>query len=141
MDALMDSSPQVTKGLKLAVGRYAKEHRIAFDNAMTELQMKMYVVKVAEHYDHFTFEWSLVHKVFARQIRKVRRVTVEEARAHILQQYFKNQLIGSVRSISTLFSWEKKHVFQTLGTLMNKGVITSNVVVDGNGAKCYRLVD
>lgn len=140
MDTLMDSSPQVTKGLKLAVGKHTKGSRLAFDNAIAELQMKLYVVKVAEHYDPFTFEWSLVHKVFSKQVRKARRVSMEEARARILERYFQSQLIGSVRSISSLFGWEKKEIYQSLGTLMNKGTITSSVVVDGKDSRFYCLV-
>lgn len=140
MDALMDSSPQVTRGLKLAVGRNSARERVAFDRGMAELQMKMYVVKVAEHYDPFTFEWELVPRAFPSEVRKARRITVQEAQTQILEQYFRNQLVGSVPSISRLFGWEKQAIFQSVGMLVNRGVITPNVSVDGKRATAYCLI-
>jgi hypothetical protein len=140
MDALMDSSPQVTKGLKLAVGRHSVRDRAGFDRAMVELQMKMFVVKIAEHYDPFTFEWELVPRAFPAQVRKARRITAQDARETILEQYFRNQLVASVPSICRLFGWERQVVFQTLGILVNKGVITPEVTVDGKRSTAYCLI-
>ena len=141
MDALMDSSPQVTRGLKIAVGGNSARARAGFDRAMAELQMKMYVVKVAEHYDPFTFEWELVPKAFAAQVRKARQITVQDARTRILDQYFRNQLVGSVPSISRLFGWDRQLIFQTLGMLVNRGIITPDVTVDGKRSAAYCLID
>jgi hypothetical protein len=140
MDALVDSSPQVTKGLKLAVGRHSVRDRAGFDRAMAELQMKMYVVKTAEHYDPFTFEWELVPRAFPAEVRKARRITVQDARARILERYFRNQLVSSVPAICRLFGWEKQAVFQTLGGLVNTGVITPDVTVDGKRSTAYCLI-
>jgi hypothetical protein len=140
MDALVDSSPQVTKGLKLAVGRHSVRDRAGFDRAMVELQMKMFIVKTAEHYDPFTFEWEMVPRAFPSEIRKARRISVQEARSKILEHYFRNQLVGSVPAICRLFGWEKQAVFQTLGMLVNKGVITPEVTVDGKRSTAYCLI-
>jgi hypothetical protein len=140
MDALVDSSPQVTKGLKLAVGRHSGSERAAFDRAMVELQMNMFVVKTAEHYDPFTFEWELVPRAFPSEVRKARRITAQEARGKILEQYFRSQLVCSAPAICRLFGWEKQEVFQTLGMLVNKGVITPDVTVDGKRSAAYCLI-
>ena len=140
MDALMDSSPQVTRGLKLAVGRHGNRERNEFDRAMTELQMKMYIVKTAEHDDPFTFEWDLVPRVFPRQVRRARRVSLHDARVAILEQYFHNQLVGTVGSVSRLFRWDRQTIFQTLGTLVNHGVVTSDVTVNGSRSGAYCLI-
>ncbi|MEK9137661.1 MAG: hypothetical protein AAB393_11105, partial [Bacteroidota bacterium] len=115
MDALTDSSPQITKGLKLASGLHTKADRKEFDNAIAELQRKMFIVKVAEHYDPFTFEWETVLRRFSKETRAARKISEERAREHILQKYFENQLVGTVVSIQGLFGWEKQDIFRTLG--------------------------
>ena len=139
MDALSDSSPQVTKGLKLESGLHAKGDRKIFDRAIAELQSKMFIVKVAEHYDPFTFEWETVRRHFPKETKASRTVSVEHARIRILQKYFENQLVGTVRSIKGLFGWDKQEIFRTLGQLRNLGVITPDVIVEGKNENHYAL--
>ncbi|MFN0158866.1 MAG: hypothetical protein ACKVRP_12440 [Bacteroidota bacterium] len=141
MDALTDSSPQVTKGLKLATGNHTKADRPRFDKAMAELQAKMYIVKVAEHYNPFTFEWALVHKAYPQQVRAARKVNVEEARVKILERYFRNQFVCSVPDIARLFGWDRRSIYQSLGHLVNRGLITANVKIDEKTTKYYCLID
>lgn len=140
MDALRDSSPQVTRGLKLAVGRQNPRDRADFDRAMTELQMKMFIVKTAEHDDPFTFEWDLVPRVYPREVRRARAISPPDARAAILERYFRAQLVGTVGAISRLFRWDRQVIFQTLGTLVNRGVVTSDVTVNGSRSGAYCLI-
>ena len=140
MDALADSSPQVTKGLKLATGNHSKDDRASFDKAIAELQEKMFIVKVAEHHEPFTFEWAPVHSAFPIVVRRARKFTRETSRRVILERYFRNQLIGSVDAIHRLFGWKKQLVYQSLGELLESGYIASNVKVDGRDGKYYCLV-
>lgn len=140
MDALSDNSPQVTRSLKLAAGLHRKGDRKQFDHAVTELQKKMFIVKMAEHYDPLTFEWETVLRRFPKETRRSRRISEEQARQKILQKYFENQLVGTVSSIQHLFGWEKQVIFRTLGHLKGAGVITPDVLVDGRDGKYYALV-
>ena len=140
MDALSDSSPQVTKGLKLASGLHTKADRQEFDKAIAELQRKMFIVKTAEHYDPFTFEWETVLRRFPKETKRSRRISEEQACQKILQKYFENQLVGTVSSIQRLFGWDKQVIFRTLGHLKGAGVITPDVLVDGSDGKYYGLV-
>ncbi len=140
MDALTDSSPQVTRGLKLAVGRHGARDRAGFDRAMTELQMHMFIVKTAEYDDPFTFEWELVPRAFPSQVRKARRISAQDARVAILERYFRSQLVGTVPAICRLFGWEKQEVFRTLGILVNRGLVTPDVAVNGTRSKTYCLI-
>ncbi|MBM2839682.1 MAG: hypothetical protein HW412_210 [Bacteroidetes bacterium] len=140
MDALSDSSPQVTKGLKLASGLHSKADRKEFDKGIAELQRKMFIVKVAEHYDPFTFEWDVVARRFPKETRHSRKITEEQAREKILHRYFQNQLVATVTSIQRLFGWQKQDIFRALGHLKNKGMITPNVFVDGGDNKYYGLI-
>ncbi len=141
MDALVDSWPQVTKGLKLATGMIAKGDRGAFDKAITELQTEMYIVKVEEQHDPFTFVWAPLRSVFARSLRRAARVQPEVARFRILEKYFENQLIASVDSIHRLFRWERQVIYQTLGRLVEKNVIMAGVKLQGSDRRYYCLLD
>jgi hypothetical protein len=140
MDALVDSSPQVTKGLKLAVGKHSAGERASFDRAMIELQMKMFIVKTAEHYDPFTFEWELVQRAFPAEVRRARRIAAAEARGKILERYFRNQLVANVPAIGRLFGWDRQTIFQTLGLLVTRGLITPDVTIDGQRSAVYCLI-
>lgn len=140
MDALCDSSPQVTKGLKLASGLHSKADRQEFDKAIAELQRKMFIVKVAEHHDPFTFEWETILRRFPKETKESREISEEQACQKILQKYFENQLVGTVSSIQGLFGWDKQVIFRTLGHLKNAGVITPDVFVNGSDGKYYGLV-
>jgi len=141
MDALTDSWPQVTKGLKLATGYIAKGDRGAFDKAITELQTEMYIVKVEEQHEPFTFVWAPLRSVFPRQLKKAGRIQPEVARFRILEQYFRNQLVSSVDAIHRLFRWDRQLIYQTLGRLTEKSVITGGVKLQGSDRRYYCLLD
>ena len=141
MEALADSSPQVTRGLRLATGSFAREDRSTFDKAITELQARMFIVKVAEQSDPFSFVWAPFTKAFAPQVRKARRISSETARQKLLEQYFRNQLVGSVESIQNLFRWGKQTIYQALGKLVQDGIIMPNVKVNGTEKRFYAHIE
>jgi hypothetical protein len=141
MDALADSSPQTTRGLKLATGNHGKSSRIHFDRAMAELQEKMFIVKVAELDDPFTFVWAPLRETFPDQIRRARRLNPETARARILTRYFRNQLVSSVPTITRLFRWERQSIFHTLGRLVREGIIATGIRVEGKDHRYYCLTE
>jgi hypothetical protein len=141
MEALEDSSPQVTKGLKLATGKHLSEHRTTFDKAIAELQTKMFIVKVDEEDDPFTFVWAPFTGRFPTQVRKARRVTAEDARYAIGKKYFENQLIGSATTVQRLFRWGKREIFRTIARLLDEGIVTPDVRVEGTHATHYCLIE
>ncbi|MEW6511929.1 MAG: hypothetical protein AB1428_13340 [Bacteroidota bacterium] len=141
MDALADSSPQTTKGLKLATGNHGRSSRLHFDRAIAELQEKMFLVKVAELDDPFTFVWAPLREAFRTEILKARRISPETARERILARYFRNQLVASVPAIARLFRWERQAIFHTLGRLVRSGVVTSGIHVEGKDHRYYCLTE
>jgi hypothetical protein len=114
---------------------------MSFDRAIAELQEKMFLVKVAELDDPFTFVWAPMRNVHKAAIRKARRITPETARAKILERYFQNQCVSTVPAIGRLFRWERQVIFHTLGRLVRDGVIASGAKVDGREDKYYCLTD
>jgi hypothetical protein len=141
MDALLDSWPQTTKGLKLATSLHGKSDRPLFDKAIGELQAKMFLVKVAEEYEPFSFVWAPFNKTYPAEVRRARRISADEARAEILARYFANQLIATVTSTQRLFRWTKKEIYHAFGELMQKGVIRSDVLVEGKDHRYYSYVE
>jgi hypothetical protein len=101
----------------------------------------MFLVKVGEEHEPFSFVWAPLRECFPAQIRKARRVTPEMARLRILEKYFQNQLIGTVSGIQRLFRWSKQEIYQTIGRLVQGGIVTGNVRVEGKNRRFYCLVE
>jgi hypothetical protein len=141
MDALAEQSPQPTKGLKLATGLDRKADRPVFDKAITELQEKMYLAKVAEEHTPFSFVWAPMRHCYSDQVRRARRVAADAARVRILRRYFHNQLLASVPAIHRLFRWQKQDVYRALGTLVGEGAISPNASIVDEPGRYYCLIE
>jgi hypothetical protein len=141
LDALSDSSPQSTRGLKIATGHLSKAKRTEFDRAITQLQSRMYIAKVAEEYDPFGFVWAPMERAFPGVARRGRNLTPETARVRILEKYFQTQLIATVEEIARLFRWDKQAIYAALGVLTRKGVVSNGIRVEGSQRKYYCLVE
>jgi hypothetical protein len=141
LEALYDSSPQSTRGLKIATAQMSKTRRVQFDRAMAELQARMYIAKVAEEYEPFGFVWSPMERAFPSLIRTVRRLSSEAARVQILTKYFQTQFTATVDSIARLFRWDKQSIYAAVGVLTNNGYISNGIRVKGSQRKHYCLVE
>lgn len=132
MDALIEHSPQITSELKLSSGFAHPGKRAEFDRAMAELQMRMYLCKIAEFYDPFTFLWEQFHLRYAEEVKQAARMTQEEAREIILLQYFKVVGVASAIDIQRLFAWRPGDVAHNLARLQEREKI---VVTQVQGEK------
>ena len=141
MDELIDGFPQATQVLKVATGNNSKTRHTEFSRAILELQLKMFIVRVAQHRDPFMPGWATVDKTFQAQVGRAPKISVEDARRKILRKYFQNQLLGSVQSIHHLFRWNKQAIYQTLGQLVHEGVVAGNVKIQAMGGTYYSLID
>ena len=110
MDALSENSPMVTADLKLASGMANPQKRTAFDRAMAELQMNMFVTKIAEFYDPFTFLWDLFTNRYPDEIKISGRINKKQARKAILQKYFTIIYISHPDEIKRLFGLSLIHI-------------------------------
>ncbi|MDZ7261741.1 MAG: hypothetical protein ONB05_06515 [candidate division KSB1 bacterium] len=139
MDALLERSPQITRDLKLASGYSHPHQRYEFDQGMDELQMNMYILKIAEFYDPFTFLWELVPRRFPEEVKQAGHISLEEAREKILTKYFENLIVSNAVLIERLFGWGKATIERHLQTLVQKGVITSEVEVEGEKGTWFAI--
>jgi len=137
MDALSDNSPQITADLRIASGFSHPQRRPAFDKAMAELQSKMYVVKIAEFYDPFTFLWDLVDKRFADEINAAQDISQDSARKRILAAYFQTVLVAKPLSIQRLFAWNRHDIDSALNALVAEGLVSDDLLIDGEKQTFY----
>jgi len=129
MDALTENSPMVTADLKLASGMARPGKRAAFDRAMAELQMNMFVTKIAEFYEPFTFLWDLFTNRYPDEIKIAGQITKKQARTDILQKYFTINLISHPNEIKRLFGWPKGDIDAVLRHLLDKGSILEDIKI------------
>ena len=131
MDALSDHSPQITADLRIASGLSHPQRRAAFDKAMAELQSKMYIVKIAEFYNPFTFLWDLVDKRFADEIKAAQNISRASAGKRILAGYFQTVLVAGPLNIQRLFGWNRVDLNSALNALLADGLISDHLLIDG----------
>ncbi|RQW10466.1 hypothetical protein EH222_02340 [candidate division KSB1 bacterium] len=121
MDALTERSPLVTSDLKLASAMAHPHKRAAFDRAMAELQSKLYIVKIAEFYDPFTFLWDLLERRFADEIAAAKHLTEDAAREKIVTRYFHTVWVSEPAAMARLFGWQPAEIDKTLDSLIEQG--------------------
>lgn len=139
MDELTKHAPLSTHALKDATLRRGGGGRSSFDQALTELQVKMFIAKAEEDRRPFSFLWAPVRSLYGPQLRKARRIAPDEARRTILEQYFRNQRVATLASIRRLFRWNRQEIYQALGYLLLNGVVQADVHVEGVEGRAYGL--
>ena len=139
LEALLERSPQITADLKASAAMSNPDRRAAFDAAMSELQCRMYLVKIGEFYNPFTFLWDLVERRFAEEIAASAAITVEQAREKVLTQYFKLLWAADAKAIERLFGRPPAAVQATLAELSARGDISDRIEIAGEKARFYGL--
>jgi hypothetical protein len=137
MDSIWEQSPLVTADLKMASNLAHPEKRSIFDKAMAELQGKMYIVKIGEFYNPFTFLWDVFDRRFEKEILIAKTMTDSEAREKILQRYFQTRWAAHEKEIQRLFLWTPLEVQQTLAALHAKGEIQGDVAIENEKQKFW----
>jgi len=139
MEALTENSPMVTADLKLATSMTHPKKRAAFDRAMTELQMNMFITKIAEFYDPFTFLWDLFTNRFPDEIKKAGQINTKQAQIVILQKYFSTIYISHPNEIKRLFGWSKEDIEAVLNHLLNEKILQKDIELKHEKKTFYGL--
>ncbi len=137
MDALLERSPMVTADLKIAGKMAHPDKRSAFDKAMAELQSKMYIAKIGEFYDPFTFLWDVVERRFEEEIKLSHQVDEDTARQNILQRYFENVRVSNPLLIKRLFGWTPEAISHTLDDLVAQDFLFDDILIEGEKKPFY----
>ena len=139
MDALSEQSPQITRELKQSSGYTNPQKRYQFDRAIAELQMKMFVVKIAETYDPFMFVWDLVERRFSEETAIAKTIKAEDARKTILRKYFENVIVSNSIRIQRLFGWGQAEINSALADLREQNEI-HDIFIDGEKKSWIRIL-
>lgn len=140
MDVLMRRGSLSTRELRSALGYDTKRSVSAFERALDELQRKMFICRSVGSEQRFGAEWTPLVKRFATEVRKARKISVDQARCKLLEKYFRNQLVSSVESIRNVFGWSKKDIYHAIGWLIRQGIITTCSTFDGKKGTWYCLI-
>jgi hypothetical protein len=140
LEHLRRKSPQSTRDLQQRITMSTGVGKGAVDLALTELQTRMLIASLSGRRKPSSAVWAPARKLYRGQAQKARRIIVEEARRAILERHFRNQLVVTVADIRRLFRWERQEIFQTLGELISRGIVTPEVQVEGIAARTYCLL-
>ncbi len=139
MDELIKHAPMSTQTLKQATLRRGSAGHSSFEQALMELQVKLYIAKANDDRRPHSFAWTPVRGIYGRELRKARRITPEDARRAILERYFRNQRVSTLATIRRLFHWSRQEIYQALGYLLRHGIIQSDVHIEGIQGRAYGL--
>jgi hypothetical protein len=132
MDALMEESPQDTPELRRRTGNEASERTREFERAMTELQRKLWVVKVEEIYEpFFSYRWDLLDHWLPDQIKAGETMSSREAMFTTVAQYVKTVLYSREGMIARLFDLPVAIVEAALEELEGKGAVVRGQRIRG----------
>jgi hypothetical protein len=140
LDALQRKSLQSTHVLRRRITLSAGIGEGAFDVAMTQLQVSLMIGSIGDDRTPTSRLWMPLQSLYRAQFQRAGGISVEEARRAILERHFRNQLVLTVADIKHLFHWERQEIFQTLGELIRRGIVTPEVQVDGIADRTYCLL-
>lgn len=102
LDALHRARPQETLALKLATGLARPTQRRAFDNAIAELQQRLYIAMTEVRYDPFTYVWDLVEARYPQPVRAARRGRPDEAATRVARRYLQAVIAATPSDVVTI---------------------------------------
>jgi len=140
LEQLRRKSPQTTHDLRHRLSMSAGTGKGAFDLALTDLQVRMKIAALEDDRRPSSALWALSSRKYPVQTRRARSLSIEEARRAILERHFRNQLVLTFADIKHLFRWERREIFQTLGELIRRGIVTPEVQVEGIADRTYCLL-
>ena len=107
------------------------------EQALTELQSRMFIARTVDAHDPRSPGWAPVHVLFPKEVRRSRQIAPEHARSMILERHFRNQYISTLAEIRRTFRWSRQEIYQALGDLHRKGIVGSEQSVEGIAGHSY----
>jgi len=139
-EQLRRKSPLSTHDLRQRTTMSTGVGKGAFSLALTEMQTRMLIASLSGRQNPSSALWTPARKFYRGQAQRARRISADEARRAILERHFRNQLVVTVADIRHLFRWERQEIFQTLGELIRRGIVTPEVQVEGIADRTYCLL-
>ncbi len=132
MDALVERHPQTTKELKWGSRLHASGSRPIFDQAIAELQRRLYITMIEARYDPaFTYVWDLLETWLPEPIARGREIPHDEAVYRLAKHYLSVVSYASLAHLERVVGVARVEVETAIGRLHEEGAIESGTPIEG----------
>jgi hypothetical protein len=138
LEALHRKRPQETFELKLATNLARPSQRHVFDQAMAEVQQKLYVAMREARYDPFTYVWDLVAARFPTQVEAVRGRALRRAARTVAERYLHAVVYASRTQLRSVVG-ERVELEHVVADLVREGIVEVDCRIDGLPGKWLTL--
>jgi hypothetical protein len=123
LDLLADRGPMMTRELRLEFGPRSKENTRRVKSILVDLQTRFLITAAGGETSGWSHHrWDLVERwAPARLLTAAARLSPEEARARIIEQFVSNMIATSEADICWTFGWERRQVRALVAGLLGKG--------------------
>jgi hypothetical protein len=132
MDALVERHPQTTKELKLSTHLAASKSRPIFDQAIAELQRKLYITMIEARYEpSFTYVWDLLEAWLPRPVAQGREISRHEASYRLARQYLSVVYYATLTQLERVLGLPRREVEAAASRLHAEKVIELGARIEG----------
>jgi hypothetical protein len=132
MDVLVERHPQTTKELKRRTRLDASKSRPTFDQAIAELQRKLYITMIEARYEPtFTYVWDLLATRLPELVACGREIRRDEAVYRLTKHYLSVVSYASLSQIERVVGVPRVEVEEAATRLHHEGMIDIGVPIDG----------
>src|SRR5262245_61786734 len=132
MKALVERHPQTTKELKRRTHLDASRSRAMFDQAIAELQRKLYITMIEARYEPtFTYVWDLLENWLPEPVARGREILRHEAVYRLTRQYLSVVSYASLTQTERVVGVPRVEVEEAATLLQNEGMIDIDAPIDG----------
>lgn len=132
MDALVERHPQTTKALKRCTHLAASKSRPIFDQAIAELQRKLYITMIEARYEPtFTYVWDLLESRWPGPVARGREILRHDAVYRLTRQYLSVVYYASLTQLERVLGAPRAEVEEAATRLQDEGMIEIGARIDG----------
>jgi hypothetical protein len=132
MDVLVEGHPHTTKELKRRTRLDASRSRPIFDQAIAELQRKLYITMIEARYEPtFTYVWSLLETWLPEPVSHGREIPRRDAVYCLTRQYLSVVSYASLTQTERVIGVPRMEVEEAATRLQGEGVIDIGAAIDG----------
>jgi hypothetical protein len=132
IDALVERHPQTTKELKRRTRLDASRNRPIFDQAITDLQRRLYITMIEARYEPtFTYVWELLDVRLPESVARGRAVLRHEAVYRLTRQYLSVVYYASLSQLERVVGVPRHDVEAVTTRLREEGLIEVGVPING----------
>lgn len=143
-EALLDSSPLDTITLRKKSHLTSRDNESRFNRALTDLQedFKIMPVDVVDAGSwHYSFAYDIVARYEPGLLENARYLGELDARAKILELYFRSVGAAQMRDLIKLFGWKPAEIEQSIGHLEHTGLIQQNQILESHPGEWIGLAE